>query len=155
MKIVDYLSVDRVQVADLQPGKKEEILSQVLEVFDFREKSLKKRVLQELVEREGVASTAVGRGMAIPHARVEGIKDILLGVVICPRGIQFDAMDKAPVEVFFVFISPKDDVKFHLRFLARLSRVLRNRNLLDRIVKSRIPEEVIQAITDFEKDHLG
>lgn len=155
MKIIDHLSIDRIAVRDLRPGSKEEILTQVLEVFDFQGRSLKKRVLRELMEREGVASTAVGRGLAIPHARIKGVEEILLGMVISPGGIQFDALDKAPVKVFFVFISPQEKVKFHLRFLARLSRVLRNKELRERILNSRTPEEALQAIRDFEKEHLG
>jgi len=155
MKIIDYLKEEHVKVGELQPGTKEEILAELLQLFSFPSAAMKKRVLGELVEREKVASTAVGRGLAIPHARVEGIDDIWLGVYVTPGGVMFDSLDEKPVKVFFLFVSPHDDVKFHLRFLARLSRVLRNRQLTGRIVDSREPGSVIEAIADFEKDHLG
>jgi len=79
---------------------------------------------QALVAREKLGSTAVGAGVAIPHAKVKGIKHPVLAVGIAPGGVDFAAADGEPVRLLFVIVSPLDTPAEHLRMLAQISRWL-------------------------------
>jgi len=79
---------------------------------------------QALVAREELGSTAVGAGVAIPHAKVKGIKHPVLAVGIAPGGVDFAAADGEPVRLLFVIVSPLDTPAEHLRMLAQISRWL-------------------------------
>jgi nitrogen PTS system EIIA component len=78
-------------------------------------------LFQGLLEREKLGSTGIGGGVAIPHARVDGLDQALLAVGLAPEGIQFDAVDAHPVRVFFVVVSPRKDPQQNLRCLAAVS----------------------------------
>ena len=85
-----------------------------------------REVLDALLERERLGSTAMGHGVAAPHARIEGL-DRVLGVFFqLERGIEFDAQDDVPVDLVFALIAPEAAGSEHLLALARVSRVLRN-----------------------------
>jgi mannitol/fructose-specific phosphotransferase system IIA component (Ntr-type) len=79
---------------------------------------------QALVARERLGSTAVGTGVAIPHAKVAGIRRPLLAVGIAPGGVDFAAADGELVRLLFVIVSPPDAPAEHLRMLAQISRWL-------------------------------
>ena len=77
-----------------------------------------------LVEREKLGSTAIGGGVAIPHAKVGGLKRPILAVGVCPGGVDFGAPDGETVRLLFVIASPPDAPAEHLRLLAAVSRWL-------------------------------
>jgi PTS system nitrogen regulatory IIA component len=84
------------------------------------------RVLQLLVEREQLQSTGIGEGVAIPHASAEDAPRQAAAVLLCPKGLAFDAIDGAPVTIVFGVIGPRRATGEHLRTLARISRLLRD-----------------------------
>ncbi len=77
-----------------------------------------------LAEREEAVTTGLGNGVAIPHARINGLNDFVVFVLTAPRGVDFDALDKRKVHVFFVVFAPGDRVPEHLQLLAAISRLL-------------------------------
>jgi PTS system nitrogen regulatory IIA component len=83
-------------------------------------------VLDALLDRERLGSTALGRGVAAPHARLDGV-DRVCGVFYqLDRPIEFDAPDDAPVDLVFALIAPEDTGAEHLMALAKVSRMLRD-----------------------------
>lgn len=78
-------------------------------------------VLAALREREELGSTAVGGGMAIPHGRIRGLRDIVLAVAVSKRGVDYGADDGMPVRFFFVLLSPRERAGRHLQALAAVS----------------------------------
>lgn len=82
-------------------------------------------VLEGLLEREAVGSTGVGEGVAIPHARVEGVDRVRAVVVRLDTPVAFDALDDKPVDLMVALFAPADASAQHLRALARVARVLR------------------------------
>ena len=78
-------------------------------------------VLSALLEREELGSTAVGGGMAIPHGRIRGLRDIVLAVAVSKRGVDYGAEDGLPVRFFFVLLSPRESAGRHLKALAAIS----------------------------------
>jgi PTS system nitrogen regulatory IIA component len=90
-------------------------------------------VVERLTERERLGSTGFGGGIAIPHAKLDGIDKVRGAVLLLAQPIPFDAIDAAPVDIVFMLLSPTDSGADHLKTLARVSRLLRNEAQLARI----------------------
>ena len=85
-----------------------------------------RRAFEALLERERLGATGMGRGVAIPHARLEGLTDIVGAFARCSKPVDFDAVDDEPVDLVFALFAPEDAGANHLRALARVSRCLRD-----------------------------
>ena len=93
-------------------------------------------VYEKLLEREKQGSTGFGEGIAIPHARIEGMKDFLLFIAVFPKGVAFEALDNKKVKIFFVLLAPPEKVNEHLKILAMVSRTLSSGNVKREILKA-------------------
>ncbi|WP_336968166.1 PTS sugar transporter subunit IIA [Sphingobium aromaticiconvertens] len=91
------------------------------------------QVFEALTERERLGSTGFGGGVAIPHAKIEGLEKMCGIVVLLNPAIEFDAVDDAPVDVVFALLSPLDSGAEHLKTLARVSRYLRDEAQISRL----------------------
>jgi PTS system nitrogen regulatory IIA component len=80
------------------------------------------QLYERLRERESLGSTALGRGVAVPHCRLQGLSKVLLAVGVSDRGVEFAAEDGEPVRVFFLMVSPNSAAAEHLHGLAAISR---------------------------------
>ena len=99
-------------------------------------------VLDALIERENAGSTGVGHGVAVPHARLEGLSRMRGVFVRLDQPVDFEAVDEQPVDLIFALFAPQNASSEHLRALARVSRVLRQGDLRDRLRQSRTPDAV-------------
>jgi nitrogen PTS system EIIA component len=90
-------------------------------------------VTEGLIERERLGSTGFGGGVALPHARIEGISGVRGIFLQLSRAIDFDSVDSVPVDLVFVMLSPIDAGAEHLKALARVSRYLRDENHLKQL----------------------
>ena len=82
-------------------------------------------IVRALVQRERLGSTAIGRGLAVPHAKHDSIKRFVGIIGHVPGGVDFDSLDGEPVEKIFLVLSPPDRPGEHLRILERISKFLR------------------------------
>jgi PTS system nitrogen regulatory IIA component len=87
-----------------------------------------------LVERESLQSTGIGEGVAIPHGALPQLESQCAALLIVPDGVGFDAIDGLPVTILFAVIGPKRATGEHLKTLARVSRLLRNKGFRDQLV---------------------
>jgi len=94
------------------------------------------RVAKVLLDREGLASTAIGDGVAIPHGKLGGVERIIAGIGRARDGVDFDAMDGEPTYLFFVMIAPDTSTGAHLKALARISRVFKDRVFRQRLLEA-------------------
>lgn len=90
-------------------------------------------ILETLMQREHLGSTGVGRGIAIPHGRVRGLKKIVTLFARLAEPIPFDALDDEPVDLIFLLLAPEDAGADHLKALARISRLLRNQGSIEKL----------------------
>jgi mannitol/fructose-specific phosphotransferase system IIA component (Ntr-type) len=97
-------------------------------------------------EREGIMSTGIGEGIAIPHVRIPEITEATLGVGIAPAGIDFDTLDNKPVNVLVLFATPAGSDKEYLSLLAQVMLSLRNKELFDGLVACKTPAEVYAVL---------
>ncbi len=89
-----------------------------------------------LLERERLQSTGIGDGVAIPHCALDTAQAQALALLLCPRGVEFEAIDGEPVEIVFGVVGPKRATGEHLRTLARISRLLRDEQTRLRLLAS-------------------
>ncbi|MEM8654455.1 MAG: PTS sugar transporter subunit IIA [Pseudomonadota bacterium] len=83
-------------------------------------------VVESLIAREALGPTGVGRGVALPHARLDGTSDVVGAFVLLDKPIDFDAVDRQPVDIAFALFAPEEAGVEHLKALALVSRTLRD-----------------------------
>jgi PTS system nitrogen regulatory IIA component len=99
-------------------------------------------VLDALLEREAAGSTGVGYGVAVPHARLEGL-DSMRGVFVrLEQPVPFEAVDDQPVDLLFALFAPKGANSEHLRALARVSRLLRQSDLRQQLRQAKTADAI-------------
>lgn len=133
VNILSYLNKDGVLI-NLKGGSKKNILSYFLDHLISTGKITKddkKEILKVLIQREQMGSTAIGGGIALPHARIECIKDIVLCVGISKEGVNFDSLDEGPVYVVALLLSHQKEAGLHLKILALLARILRDKYFVE------------------------
>jgi PTS system nitrogen regulatory IIA component len=126
MKLASLLTLRRIG-ADLEAATKADALDALARLAtsdlawaDARE------VARQLAEREAIASTGIGEGLAVPHASYERSPEMTLALARSKAGVPFEAIDGKPVHLFFVLLVPTDQPGPHLKTLARLSKVLKS-----------------------------
>jgi PTS system nitrogen regulatory IIA component len=100
------------------------------------------RVLDALLEREALGSTGLGNGVAIPHARLEGLTQIRAVFVRLDTPVPYDAVDDRPVDLILALFAPPRDGAEHLRALAAVSRALRSAELRENLRQARTVDAV-------------
>lgn len=137
MRFIDILSEERV-TTQLLAATKDAALLAVAQLFAADDPSLDPQAIHDvLFEREQLASTGVGSGVAIPHGRLANIDRLRAAVAVSPQGIPFDAIDGAPVRIIVGVLAPQHHTGDHLRVLALVSRMLRNADVRERLLSAR------------------
>ncbi|WP_167523833.1 PTS sugar transporter subunit IIA [Terribium terrae] len=108
-------------------------------------------VLAAMLRRERLGSTAIGHGVAIPHARLEGISQPQAVLATLRRPVWFDAPDERPVDLLLAILWPKVDSAGFLRALAHVSRLLRDEGLRESLRLTKTPAEALACIEVFEE----
>lgn len=103
-------------------------------------------VLQALKNREATMSTGIGNGVAIPHAKVEGLDQLILIFARSSIGVNFQALDDAPVHLFFLVIAPPNIVTDYLKLLAAISALLKKKKSRTALLQANSKVEIITAI---------
>jgi fructose-specific phosphotransferase system IIA component len=107
--------------------------------------------LQALAKRENLESTGIGNGIAIPHARTDSVKDLLLAFARSPEGVDFSSIDGKPSYLIFLIASPEEKKSEYIMALAKLSRLLRKHVVRNQLKGAGTPEEVMEIIKTNEE----
>jgi PTS system nitrogen regulatory IIA component len=146
MDIGELLERDAVS-ARVSVTSKRQALAAVAEIAARKLGRDAQSVLDALLEREAQGSTGVGQGVAVPHARLEGL-DRMVGVFVkLETPVAFDSVDDRPVDLLFVLLAPKDAGVEHLRALARVSRTLRQKELREQLRQARTVDAVYALLS--------
>ena len=100
------------------------------------------RILEALLEREALGSTGLGSGVAVPHARLEGIERVTAVFVRLDTPVAYGALDDRPVDLLFALFAPPRDGADHLRALAAVSRALRSSAMREQLRQARTPDAI-------------
>lgn len=150
MRILDFLQADGI-INPLQASSREGVLSELVEpitrVYPHVNKA---QLIRTLLERESLGSTGIGGGVAIPHAKFDGLDRVVGTFGRSPRGIDFNSLDRKPVHLFFLLVAPKNCAGEHLKALARISRLLTDPDLLNSLQKCDSPNDVFHLIENYD-----
>jgi len=113
-------------------------------------------LVQDLIEeRERLGSTGFGRGVAIPHARIPGLRRPVCAVLRLAAPVSFDSADGLPVDIVFGLLSPDQSGATHLHALAAISRMMRDDRLRDRLSDASDDEAVFALLTSETDRHAA
>ena len=148
MKLADILRESSV-IADIKGVTKREILFEMVETL----KNAKliddvDSVVDIIMEREKLGSTGIGDGVAIPHGKMKKLNTILCVAGRSKEGVNFDAVDRQPVHIFFLVLAPEDSASMHLKVLSRISKVLRDQSFRKKILKLTDAHEIYSNIIE-------
>jgi PTS system nitrogen regulatory IIA component len=146
MDIGDWLDRSAI-VYRSSADSKRQALSVVADAAAKLTKSKASDVLDALIEREGHGSTGVGRGVAVPHARLPGLERMKAVVVRLEKPVVFDAVDDQPVDILFALFAPENAQTQHLRALARVSRLLRQGEVREHLRQARTPDAIYAILS--------
>lgn len=148
MKITDILSPAMV-IPELKGREKNAVLKEMAEWMAAQEPSMDgKKILQVLLDREKISSTAIGEGVAIPHGKMAGVKSVRGIFARSPQGMDFESLDGGPTHLFFVLIAPENSAADHLKALARISRLLKDPDFRARLMEGKTGEELFAVIRE-------
>jgi PTS system nitrogen regulatory IIA component len=108
----------------------------------------KNKVLQILLEREKISTTAIGEGVAIPHGKLAGVERVLGVFARSLEGVDFASLDGGRTHLFFLLIAPENAAADHLKALARISRLLKDESFRRRLMEGKTSQEIYQIIAE-------
>ena len=108
-----------------------------------------------ILAREALGSTAVGDGIAIPHAKVAAVNEPGLAAMVVPDGVDYDSFDGSPVNLLFMIAAPDGEADAHLEALSKLSMVLMDPDFKNSLVKAKTADEFLTLINDKEADRFA
>ncbi len=112
----------------------------------------KKIVLDSVLMREQTRSTGIGSGIAIPHGKCTAVKELVIAMGIAAQPIDFNSVDNRPVSIIILLISPTDQTGPHIQALAKISRLLLDEALRNKLAKAGSAEEVFELLTNKENE---
>ena len=107
----------------------------------------KRPILRVILQREDMGSTAIGGGIALPHARMDRVKDVIICAAISNEGIDFDSLDEEPVHIIVLLLSNQKEAGLHLKTLAYLAKMLRDKSFVHLLRKAKDESEIISLIS--------
>jgi PTS system nitrogen regulatory IIA component len=148
MKITDILTLELV-VPNLQGQSKIDVLRELASAITAKHREISTEDLTAaLAERERLGSTAIGDGIAIPHGKIRGVRQILGAFGRHPVGVDFESLDGRPTHLFFLLVAPEDSASLHLKALARVSRLFKNSAFRDHLLRARDAAEIFRLIVE-------
>jgi PTS system nitrogen regulatory IIA component len=148
VKITDFLTIDTI-IPALSQNEKNKVLEELANLLSASRPVLdKNKVLEVLLERERISTTAIGEGVAIPHGKLAGVDRVLGAFARSPEGVDFASLDGGPTHLFFALIAPENAAADHLKALARISRLLKDEAFRRRLMAGRSTEELFTIIAE-------
>jgi PTS system nitrogen regulatory IIA component len=146
VKITDFLTPETV-IPDLAAREKNAVLKEMASKLASSHRVLdEKKVLDVLMERERISTTAIGEGVAIPHGKLRGVERVLGIFARSVEGVDFASLDGGATHLFFVLIAPENAAADHLKALARISRLLKDPAFRNRLIEGKTREEIFDII---------
>jgi nitrogen PTS system EIIA component len=149
MKITDFLCPKAIS-ADLKSTTKKEIIEELVDLLydaGVIEKKIRPKLIEILLAREALGSTAIGQGIAIPHGKCDNVTQLTAALGISKQGVNFDSLDGEPAYIFFLLVAPIDSAGPHLKALARISRLLKDKYFRDNLKSAKDEKAILKLVT--------
>ena len=148
MKLSDYLPARQIS-KDLKSSSKFLLIEELLDLAAENGKLLDRDLaLQDVLAREGYLSTGLESGIAIPHAKTDGVDKLILAFGIKRGGLDFESLDGKPASLIFLALSPRDTAGPHIKSLAIISRTLKDPNIRSALFDAASVDEIAAIIRE-------
>lgn len=148
MKIVEFLN-DKAINADIKAKTKEGVIREMVDLLAKAEGIRnKEELVKVLLNREALGSTGIGQGVGIPHGKSNVVKRLVAAFGIVHEGVDFDALDGEPVYLIFLLVAPEDSAGPHLKGLARISRLLKDKFFRESLRQLTDEKTILKLIRD-------
>ncbi|HMK68205.1 MAG TPA: PTS IIA-like nitrogen regulatory protein PtsN [Stellaceae bacterium] len=154
MDIGDLLGPGRV-IAAMRGSTKKQVLQELARRAATQAGLHERAIFDKLWERERIGSTGMGMGTAIPHARIAGIAKPFGMFARLEKPIDFEAVDERPVDLIFLLLTPEDAGADHLKALARISRLFRDRVMCEKLRGTDNADALTALLTDRTASHAA
>jgi PTS system nitrogen regulatory IIA component len=141
MKLSEFIYKNSILI-DVQADSQKNVFKILGNTFSKKNKDLSSLIIEKLNERERLGSTSVGNGIAIPHTKVDGIKETQVIFLKLKSGVDFSAPDGKKIDLIFSIIAPENSESDHLLILSSISSFIRKKETVDRLRGSATIDEI-------------
>lgn len=150
MNLMDFISPNIIKVP-LESQNKSGVITELLDVLvNIKKVPHRDSILEALHEREEAGSTGIGHGVALPHARCPEVKEMYIACGISPEGIDFDALDRELVYIFFMILAPRS-APGHLKVMSMLTRLLSRASVREQLHNAKTSDEVYALLCEMNE----
>ena len=148
MKIMEFLNKKAISV-NLKSTDKDGAIKELVDLLaKAGEVKNREDLVRALLARESLGSTGIGQGIGIPHAKSQNVKELVAAFALSQKGVNFESLDGEPVHIFFLLLAPEESAGPHLKALARISRMLKDKYFRELLRKSKDEREVLRVIQE-------
>ena len=156
MKITDFLREKAINV-ELAAKDKEGVIREMVHLLVAAgeiKPADEEKIVPVLLAREALGSTGIGQGVGIPHGKSNVVRQLVGAFGVSRRGVNFDSPDGETAQIFFLLLAPEDSAGPHLKALARISRLLKDKYFRDSLREAKDEKQVIRIIQQEDQKSL-
>lgn len=154
MKLADFVVREAI-ISDLKANSKEQVIREIIASLSntghLKEEEAES-IVAAIMKREELGSTGIGNGVAVPHTKHPSVDRMIGTVAISRKGLDFASIDREPVDLLFLLVSPPDRPGDHLRALENISRHLRVETFCRFLRQSKSREEIIEILEEADEN---
>ena len=153
MKFADIITKTAIN-KELKGTDKKAVIKEMVDLMKnaYRYESLKASdVIDKIGKREKVGSTGIGGGIAVPHAKIDGLQTVLCGFGRSSASIDFDAVDGAPVNLIFMLLTPKNNADLNLQALQLVAQITKQPNFCKFLREAKDAKEIMDILLEFDE----
>jgi PTS system nitrogen regulatory IIA component len=154
MEIADLMDAKSV-IPKLKASSKKQVLMELSEYAEKRVGQPARTIFDVLLERERLGTTGVGHGVAIPHGKIAALDRLYALFARLETPVDFDSIDGQPVDLVFLLLAPETAGADHLKALSRISRLLRNKEVCDKIRGSSNADAIYALLVEPAASHAA
>jgi mannitol/fructose-specific phosphotransferase system IIA component (Ntr-type) len=150
MALADILSADQI-IPEMRATERWPAIVELIDLIVSQNKvkpADRDSILASLKQREETMSTGIGFGIAIPHCSSDRLGEVVAAFGRSSKGIEFDALDNAPVRFVVLFIVPKNQFQTHLRTLASIAKFLNDRSVRENLANAKSADEILRIFRE-------
>ena len=148
MRLTDILTENHIKI-NFDSNNRDDSIRELIDLLG-EEITVPEDAYNAVLEREKIMTTGVGNGIAIPHCKHTSCPGFRSALGIHPKGIEFEAIDKKKVKIVFLLVGPENNPGLHIKLLSRISRLMSNEDLRERLINASSSEEALELIEEEE-----
>lgn len=151
---ISSLLTEEMMIIELKAKERDEVLNEIVNFLKEKQKiNNAPELLEKLIQRENLGSTAVGDGVAIPHCKIAELSSPILVLAISKKGVSFGSANGKPTSIFFLLVSPSDNPSLNLQILAAIAQLIRKApSLAKKIMAAKSPRRILEIIREEEEN---